>query len=65
MSDLHHQIRVQFAGINHPLFGDVKYGGRKGDLALVACFLKFIHPTKDEILEFEYMPDKEDIWKEL
>ena len=58
----HHQIRVQFSHIGHPLYGDVKYGGIKGGLGLVACNLKFIHPTKDEIMEFEYMPNKEDIW---
>ena len=61
----HHQIRVQFSSINHPLFGDVKYKGVKGDLALVSCFLKFIHPTKDEIMEFEYLPEKKGIWGEL
>lgn len=61
----HHQIRVQFSNIHHPLYGDVKYGGRKGDLALVACSLKFIHPTKDEVMEFEYMPEKQNIWREI
>ena len=60
-----HQIRVQFSNIAHPLFGDVKYGGKKGDLALVAYKLKFIHPTKDEICEFEYIPEKKGIWREL
>lgn len=61
----HHQIRVQFSNINHPLYGDVKYGGVKGDLALVAYTLKFIHPTKDEIMEFEYMPEKRGIWRDV
>lgn len=61
----HHQIRVQFSNIGHPLYGDVKYGGVKGDLALVACSLKFIHPTKDEYMEFEYMPDKTGIWRDI
>lgn len=61
----HHQIRVQFSNINHPLYGDVKYGGIKGDLALVACSLKFIHPTKDEVMEFEYMPEKLGIWRDI
>lgn len=61
----HHQIRVQFSHIGHPLFGDVKYGGIKGELALVACGLKFIHPTKDEYMEFEYMPDKGGIWRDI
>ncbi len=61
----HHQIRVQFSHIGHPLYGDIKYGGIKGDLALVACSLKFIHPTKDEYMEFEYMPDKTGIWRDI
>ena len=61
----HHQIRVQFSHICHPLFGDIKYGGIKGDLALVACRLKFIHPTKDDVMEFEYMPDKCGIWRDM
>jgi len=61
----HHQIRVQFSHIAHPLFGDVKYGGIKGDLALIACNLKFIHPTKDEIMEFKYMPEKNGIWRDI
>lgn len=61
----HHQIRVQFANISHPLFGDVKYGSKKGDLALVASKLTFIHPTKDEVLEFEFMPEKIGIWRDI
>lgn len=61
----HHQIRVQFSHIGHSLYGDVKYGGKKGDLALVACNLKFIHPTKDEYMEFEYMPEKCGIWRDI
>ncbi len=61
----HHQIRAQFSNINHPLYGDIKYGGIKGDLALVACSLKFIHPTKDDVMEFEYFPDKENIWRDM
>lgn len=62
----HHQIRVQMANIGHPLVGDVKYGkNKKEDLALFACSLKFIHPTKDEIMEFNILPDKINVWKDL
>lgn len=62
----HHQIRVQMANFGNPLVGDVKYGKmKKEDLALVNSELKFIHPTKDEIMEFEYMPEKVGIWKDL
>lgn len=45
----HHQIRVQFASINAPLWGDVKYNSqfkhkRGVTPALCACKLVFNHP---------------------
>ena len=56
----HHQIRVQFSNINHPLYGDVKYGNKINkvgqNLALWSSYLSFYHPTKDEYLEFEILP---------
>ena len=52
-----HQIRAQFSSRNHPLFGDRKYGGRAGNLALHAYRLAFSHPRSGETLEFEYPPD--------
>lgn len=56
----HHQIRVQFANINHPLYGDIKYGQKINkvgeNLALWSCYLSFYHPTKDEYLEFNLLP---------
>lgn len=70
----HHQIRVQFANISHPLYGDIKYGqkiNKVGEkLGLWSYYLSFFHPTKDEYLEFtckptevsEYKIDK--IWSE-
>lgn len=62
----HHQIRVQMANIGYPIVGDVKYGKNiKMDLALFAYYLKFIHPTKDEIMEFKVLPKKLKIWKGL
>jgi len=61
----HHQIRVQMSHIGHPLYGDVKYGGVKGELALFACNLKFIHPTKDDIMEFNAMPSLTGIWEDI
>lgn len=61
----HHQIRVQMANIGCPLYGDIKYGGKKGKLALFACKLATFHPTRDEMLEFELLPEKDGIWKEL
>ena len=56
----HHQIRVQFANIGHPLIGDAKYGiDKKGrsEVMLWAYSLEFKHPTKDEIMKFDIKPD--------
>ncbi len=53
----HHQIRVQFSNINHPLYGDQKYGiENKKQLALFAYNLEFNHPTTKERLVFKYYP---------
>lgn len=52
-----HQIRVQFASRKLPLFGDGKYGGGSGKLALVAYRLEFIHPKSREALVFTISPD--------
>lgn len=54
-----HQIRVQMAAINCPLYGDMRYGGEKavkGKLALWAYSLRFTHPTTGEKLRFEIEP---------
>ena len=51
-----HQIRVQFAHINHPLYGDQKYNYNSKPNEQVALFSKkisFIHPTTKEELTFE------------
>ncbi len=66
----HHQIRVQFANILHPLYGDIKYGNKVNkvgqNLALFSYYLSFFHPTKDEYLEFEFKPNmlekRDKIW---
>lgn len=50
-----HQIRVQTAAINAPVYGDMRYGGAaavKGKLALWAYSLSFPHPTTGERLKF-------------
>ena len=50
-----HQIRVQTAAINCPVYGDMRYGGEKavkGRLALWAYSLRFSHPTTGEALRF-------------
>ncbi len=55
-----HQIRVQFAAIGHPLYGDRKYGAqvnRAGEqLALFAFRLRLQHPVSKEYLEFKATP---------
>ena len=56
-----HQIRLQFSHINHPLYGDNKYGKDKNkNLGLYAYKLEFPHPTTKKILCFtsypEYLP---------
>ena len=57
----HHQIRVQFANLGYPLYGDIKYGQKINkvgqNLALFSHYLSFFHPTKDEYLEFEFKPN--------
>ncbi len=62
-----HQIRVQTAAINCPVYGDMRYGGEKavkGRLALWAYSLRFTHPTTGESLKFMIEPPKEDMpWK--
>lgn len=50
-----HQIRVQFSSRNHPLYGDQKYNKNpeKGQIALFAKELEFMHPTTKEIMTFQ------------
>ena len=59
-----HQIRVQHAGMKHPLWGDNRYGGGKAgqQLALWAYSLTIKHPTKDEMLTFTAPPPDTAPW---
>lgn len=60
----HHQIRVQFAAIGHPLCGDAKYGGAQKSksgqnqepLALCSSHLAFEHPLTGKPMEFYTVP---------
>lgn len=56
-----HQIRVQFAGINCPLYGDNKYGKEKAkaskNLGLWAGRIEFTHPTTKQNMTFACAPD--------
>lgn len=57
-----HQIRVQMAGISHPVYGDMRYGGeyaKKGNLALWAYSLSFTHPVTQERLKFMVQPPED------
>lgn len=57
-----HQIRVQFAGINCPLYGDNKYGKERklsNNLGLWAGRLEFTHPTTKQKMTFACPPDSE------
>ena len=59
----HHQIRVQFSYINHPLVGDVLYGASKHKLMLSAYYLSFNHPITKEKMKFTEIPDTDE-WNE-
>lgn len=53
-----HQIRVQFASRKMPLYGDGKYGGGSGKLALFSYSLSFNHPITGEQMCFTAKPDR-------
>ena len=60
-----HQIRVQFAVRNLPLWGDQKYNKKAivgEQIALWAYKIKFEHPVTKEILEFKIKPKDEYPW---
>lgn len=60
----HHQIRVQMANANLPLWGDVKYNkeflNERGVMpALCAYKLEFVHPKTGKQMVFEMQPTSE------
>ncbi len=62
----HHQIRVQFANLGHPLCGDQRYNKQdKTQLALFAYQLEFIHPVKKEKMVFTEYPKPYGYFKEF
>lgn len=64
-----HQIRVQLAGIGHPLYGDQKYGSKVNkvgeQIALWSHKLTFKHPTKNELIEVISNPPNTKPWNEF
>ncbi len=56
----HHQIRVQFSSIGHPIVGDFRYGSKRKfpnrTLALHAQSLTISHPIKKEPMTFSAPP---------
>ncbi len=60
----HHQIRVQFASRNHPLYGDQRYGNQDNkQIALWEYMLEFVHPVKKELMTFKCLPPNENGWQ--
>ena len=61
----HHQIRLQFASRNNPLYGDNLYGNKEQDNIALFCYhISFKHPTKDEIMDFKLLPSGK-IWSKF
>lgn len=69
MTGRHHQIRVQFAHLGCPLYGDTKYNperkttaqatgcrGRQATVGLYAYSLSFCHPKTGERMTFQQSP---------
>jgi 23S rRNA pseudouridine1911/1915/1917 synthase len=55
----HHQIRVQFSAINHPIVGDQRYGiikEKKEQIKLWSYQISFKHPVKNETVVFDSKP---------
>lgn len=53
----HHQIRVQFSNIGHPLYGDKLYGSNAGThMHLHSYYLSFVHPVSKEPMKFKNIP---------
>ncbi|TCZ81141.1 RluA family pseudouridine synthase [Paenibacillus albiflavus] len=61
-----HQIRVQFAAIGCPLYGDQRYGAHLNtpgqQIALWSNQIAFEHPTTKESLRFSSLPGEQHPW---
>lgn len=62
----HHQIRLQFSNIGHPLYGDQRYGLLdKKQIALHSYKIEFFHPITKELMIFICLPIKNGVWKQF
>lgn len=59
-----HQIRVQFSSRGYPLVFDQRYNRHttKGQIALYAFRLTFLHPTKKEPITISHLPPNKEPW---
>ena len=72
-----HQIRVQMSSLKTPVYGDIKYGAKRGtnraengavltnNLALWAYKLTFEHPTTKNAMTFKSYPENIAPWNEF
>lgn len=53
-----HQLRLHFSSIGYPIIGDELYGDKEKDdiLHLHSCYLKFLHPVTNEVIEINSKP---------
>lgn len=55
-----HQIRMQLAGMGHPIQGDLKYGAKRsnpdGGISLIAKRISFVHPVSKVEISLEVAP---------
>ena len=60
-----HQIRVQFASRDYPLYGDQRYNKNASvgeQIALFSRMIEFNHPVTKELMHFEVNPPKVYPW---
>ena len=63
-----HQIRVQLASMGCIIKGDLKYGAKRSNpdasISLHARKIEFIHPVKNELINFTADPPDDTIWND-
>jgi 23S rRNA pseudouridine1911/1915/1917 synthase len=59
-----HQIRAQFAYIDHPIVGDLKYGSviSNQPVHLRSVRLECTHPQSEALISIESYPSSEHFW---